>query len=43
MRGIIKTGSHRALSHSAVLPPIFCNSVDVDVVVVGSDGQEVTI
>lgn len=41
--GIINTGAHRAFPHSAVLPPIFCHSVDIDVVVVGADRQEVTI
>lgn len=41
--GIINTGAHRALPHSAVLPPIFRHGVDIDVVVVGTDGQEVTI
>lgn len=41
--GIINTGAHRALPHSAVLPPVFRHSVDIDVVVVGTDGQEVAI
>jgi len=40
---MINTGAHRALPNSAVLPPVFCHGVDIDVVVVGTDGQEVTI
>lgn len=43
MRGIMITGAHRAFPHSAVLPPAFRHGVDIDVVVVGTDGQKVTI
>lgn len=39
----INRGAHRALPHSTVLPPIFCHSVDIDVVVMGTDGQEVPV
>lgn len=35
--------AHRALPHSTVLPPIFCHGVDVDVVVMGTDSEEVAI
>lgn len=43
VRGSMNTGAHRALPHSTVLPPIFRYGVDIDVVVMGTDGQEVTI
>lgn len=38
-----KTGAYRAFSHSAVLPPVFCHGVDIDVAVVRPNGQEVTV
>lgn len=41
--GVINTGAHRALPNSAVLPAVFRHSVDIDVVVVGTNGQEVAI